>query len=117
MPSLDCLGPLCTAARLYAIKCCIPKHSWLTWCTCCRARRMVLPDNYDDLPAVEKQDVLWRNCTAAPYDAAAIAANSRDAPAFEAVLIFVPQHTHTTFLNASDEMPTGRQKVIHAHGR
>ena len=78
---------------------------------------MVLPEGYDGLTAVEKQDVLWKNCTAEPYDADAIAANSGDAPAFEAILIFVPQHTHTTFLNASDEMPAGRQKVIHAHGR
>ena len=77
---------------------------------------MVLPEGYDGFTAVKKQDVLWENCTEAPYDAEAIAANSSDAPFFKAVEIFFPQHTHTNFLNASDEMPTGRSKVIHARG-
>ena len=94
-----------------------PTNAWSTWCARCRARRMVLPEGYDGLTAVEKQDVLWKQCAAEPYDADAIAANSSDAPAFQAILIFVPQHTHTTFLNASDEMPAGRTKVIHARGR
>ena len=78
---------------------------------------MVLPQGYDGLTAADKQGVLWKNCSEAPYDAAAIAANNSDAPFFQAIEIFFPQHTHTTFLNASDEMPEGRKKVIHAHGR
>ena len=77
---------------------------------------MVLPQGYDGLTAADKQGVLWKNCTDTRYDAAAIAANSSDAPALQAAQIMLPTYTHTTFLNASDELPDGRIKVIHRRG-
>ncbi len=78
---------------------------------------MVLPEGYDGLTATVKQTVLWKNCMYTAYDSAAIAANSSDAPFFQAMEFLGPTHTRTTFMNASDEMPEGRLKIIHRCGR
>ena len=83
--------PLCTAQRLCGY--CASQCTWLTCAARCCACRMVLPADYDGFSAAKKQDVLWDQCKATAYDAAAIAANNTDASGFESLQIMVPFYT------------------------
>ncbi|KAK9839789.1 hypothetical protein WJX81_001961 [Elliptochloris bilobata] len=83
----------------------------------CPLTRMVLPDGYEELSAVEKQSVLWKNCTETAYNTPAdLADHASDPNLLIGLVVLSPLHTHTTFLHASDEMPFGRTKLIHGHG-
>ena len=90
---------------------------WLTCAARCCACRMVLPDGYNSLTAAKKQEVLWKQCEATKYTTPdEIAANNSDASGFESLQIMVPQYTHATLKEETDELFRGRKKVIHRRG-
>lgn len=86
-----------------------------------------LPENYKQLSAREKQEVLWTQIEETSYSNATLPffSVSMITKAFKDLFgrafgytttFFSPDYLKTTFNHASDEMPEGRTKIIHAHG-
>lgn len=70
-----------------------------------------LPSNYTYLSAIDKQEALWKNILATEYSTLPTAE-----PLSSSMKLFDPFYLFASFTNVSDEMPEGREKLIHAYG-
>lgn len=73
-----------------------------------------LPSDYASRCAAEKLDLLWHRASTEPYTADAL---PRQEPGLVARRkLFSPAHHTVSFTHPSDELPPGREKLIHRFG-
>jgi hypothetical protein len=72
-----------------------------------------LPQNYTQLSADQKRDILWSNVVETEY---ALGKMPKQFPLVEMIKLFNPRFLVKTFQHQSDELPKGRIKTIHAFG-
>jgi hypothetical protein len=79
---------------------------------------VALPENYQSLTATEKQALLWRNIEATAYRDGALPQYASLSFYLHAVTngLMSVDYLRQTFLVASDELPSGRTKIIHTYG-
>lgn len=74
-----------------------------------------LPENYQDLPAEQKQDLLWGEISKSHQENPLPKLSDKSLKStLEALSVLF--NLDTTFDHATDELPTGRIKIIHANG-
>lgn len=71
-----------------------------------------LPEGYSALSRFEKLDLLWARIIADPYDALPAKAPG----AWARRKLFSVDYDKASFVHASDELPEGREKLLHRHG-
>ena len=74
-----------------------------------------LPENYQDIPAEQKQDFLWGEINHSHQKNPLPKLNEKSLKDILATLSIL-LNLNPTFDHSSDEMPTGRIKIIHANG-
>lgn len=73
-----------------------------------------LPSDYVQRSAVEKLELLWANISADPLSPSDLP-HAVPSPWARRKLFSVP-HNRVSFEHATDELPEGRSKLVHAHG-
>lgn len=73
-----------------------------------------VPERYASLGRFEKLDLLWSRIAADPYPASALPTKAPGAWARRK--LFSVDYDRTSFEHASDELPEGREKLVHRYG-
>lgn len=73
-----------------------------------------LPSDYVQRSAVDKLELLWAKVSADPYPPSSLP--SKVPGAWDRRKLFSTPHNRVSFEHATDELPEGRSKLVHAHG-
>ncbi|OWA54103.1 hypothetical protein BV898_18520 [Hypsibius exemplaris] len=73
-----------------------------------------LPDGYQGLPATQKQEILWEQISGSPYPMDNLPTVMPGT--FAMANLLRSEYDKVSFTQVSDEMPTGRTKLIHVYG-
>ncbi|XP_055338097.1 uncharacterized protein LOC129588077 [Paramacrobiotus metropolitanus] len=74
----------------------------------------LLPDDYVQKSAQDKQNILWTQIESSPYSPAPLPTNN---PSFaDSIRLFNQSYLQVVFFHSSDELPPGRKKLVHTYG-